>query len=77
MSLTEQLKRDYTAPAYAEPLKQFKRGIIAERVGVSTGYICNILTGSKYPGLRLEQRLIRLAAQVEYEQGLKEQGLKV
>ncbi len=69
MSVIKQLENKYEMPAYAKTLKSFKRRSVAQMVGVSTGYICNILAGSKEPSLELEQRLIELAAQVRYEQG--------
>lgn len=70
MGILEQLEKKYELPAYAETLNQFKRRSVAEMVGVSTGYICNVLTGSKEPSPELEQRLIELADEVEHEQAL-------
>jgi len=67
MKVLDQLKKKHELPAYAETLNQFKRRSVAKMVGVSTGYICNVLSGSKEPSQALEQRLIELAEQVKAE----------
>lgn len=70
MSILEQLEQKYERPAYARTLNQFKRRSVAGLVGISTGYLCNVLTGSKEPSETLERRLTELARQVEHEQAL-------
>lgn len=70
MSILDQLKKTHSSPPYAKTLQKFRRRSVAQMVGVSTGYICNVLSGSKEPSTELEQRLIELARQVENEQAL-------
>lgn len=68
MSLVSELSRKPEPPAYAAILQQFPAPAIAEHVGVTYGYIINILTGTRRPGKALEQKLTQLAAQVASEQ---------
>jgi len=72
MSLIAELSQRTPPPLYAATLKQFPRDAIAEKVGISTVYCADILTGYKRPGKKLAQRFIALAAQVEAE--MNQQG---
>lgn len=65
MNILEQLNQDYETPPWAISLKPFKRRQLADILGISAGYLCNVLTGSKRPGRELEQRIISLARQVD------------
>ena len=67
MSILKQLNKEYSAPGWAVTLKPFKKRSIAALVGVSTGYIYNILTGCKEPSRELEEKLKSLAKRVEIE----------
>ena len=55
-------------PVYAETLRQFKLGAVADKVGVSYGYLINVLTGTRKPGAKLDKKLAELAKQIELEQ---------
>ena len=65
MTLVQELERFDATPAYAATLKQFKLPAIANKVGISPGYLSNILTGYKLPSKALSQKLQKLADTIE------------
>jgi len=67
MSILEQLQQQYEKPVYAETLLKFSRRTVAEMAGVSIGYLCNVLSGSKVPSQELDKVLSELADQINAE----------
>ena len=67
MNILKQLNKKHEAPGWAVTLKQFKRRPVAKLMGVSTGYMCNVIAGSKEPSKKLEEKLKNLAKRVEIE----------
>ena len=67
MSLLAELSKGYNPPFYAKTFKSFNRGAVADKIGISYGFTSNILSGCRKPGIEIEKRFIKLAAQVETE----------
>ena len=74
MSIISELSKGYTPPLYAEVLKPFPRGILAEKIGITYGFCSNVLTGCRKPGPEVRKKFIKLAAQVQAEMDAVEAG---
>jgi len=68
MSIIQELSKPLPVPSYAKTLKKFQRKAVGDVVGVSSGYVSQILTGAKIPSPELDQKFRDLAAQVEAEE---------
>ncbi len=63
----EQLSNKPEKPAEFALLNKFNRTRIANRLGVSTGYLCNILSGTKRAGKQTSIRMQELIKQINSE----------
>jgi hypothetical protein len=66
-NLIEQISSKPERPTEFALLRKFNRTQIANRLGVSTGYLCNILSGTKQAGKQTFIRIQELIEQIDSE----------
>ncbi|WP_300461295.1 hypothetical protein [Desulfobacula sp.] len=70
MSIITELNTFNAVPSYAKILKNFPRVAVANKVGITSTYLCNILCGSKEPSKNLDLKLQELADSIATERGV-------
>lgn len=69
MSILTELNAAPPRPTYSDTLRQFPRRTVAQKIGINTTYLSNVLCGHVIPGPALDKKLQALADEVEAERG--------